>query len=279
MKNITVFIDNNCYTNTNYWLKLLNAIVTETKRINVKLYITVFEDNDYDNLFEDEKRLSSDGFLFIGNTPETYAYLRNLDKPYVLLDCLFPDKNSNRVYADNFKSGYEIGKLLINNNHKNLAFVGNAFGNYSYECRYFGFKKAFEENKNKVRNLYLIAPLDSSMIDINYEKLLEAMNLEQRPTAIFSACDMDAEKVYTFLNQLNFKIPDDVSIIGFDNMSICERLDPPLTSVHVSRIDLALSALNLLLEKIDSGNSHGTQEIKLVTKIVHRKSIRKLLIT
>jgi DNA-binding LacI/PurR family transcriptional regulator len=109
------------------------------------------------------------------------------------------------------------------------------------------------------------------------------MKTKQRPTAIFAHNDTLALGVYRALYEMGFKIPEDVSVVGYDDLPSCEFVHPPLTSIGTPLSELAMIAVGLLLERIKQFNFDGfksepslvRQKIALNPKLVIRQSTSK----
>jgi DNA-binding LacI/PurR family transcriptional regulator len=113
-----------------------------------------------------------------------------------------------------------------------------------------------------------------------YRVVLRVMKTKQRPTAIFAHNDTLALGVYRGLYEMGFKIPDDISVVGYDDLPSCELVHPPLTSVGTPLNELAAIAVGLLMERIKqleleqskSGPAAVRQKIALNPKLVVRQS-------
>ena len=107
-----------------------------------------------------------------------------------------------------------------------------------------------------------------------YSNTLDILQLANPPTALFVASDLHAMGVYRACYELNIKIPDDLSIVGYDNISYGEYLNPPLTTIHQSKYEMSEIACKLLLDRI-RGEKSEPKEIFLDTRLIERASCSK----
>ena len=98
---------------------------------------------------------------------------------------------------------------------------------------------------------------------------------DEVPTALLCACDTIAVRVYGICAELGLKIPEDISVIGFDNQPICDQLSPGLTSVDYDTDQVARHAVNML-ENAVRYPSGSTCAIVVDTRVVKRESVRNL---
>ena len=97
----------------------------------------------------------------------------------------------------------------------------------------------------------------------------------QMPTAFFADNDIIALSAMRALKEKGYKIPEDISVIGIDDIPMCELMDPPLTTMHVPKHQMGVQAVKRLLEKINS-SSREILTIEIRTTLVERHSIRNV---
>ena len=113
-------------------------------------------------------------------------------------------------------------------------------------------------------------------VDGAYSEMKEILNhAPEMPTAFFADNDIIALSAMRALKEKGYKIPEDISIIGIDDIPMCELTDPPLTTMHVPKHQMGVQAVKRLLEKINH-NSREVLTIEIFTFLVERQSIRNL---
>lgn len=194
---------------------------------------------------------------------------------------------SHVVTVDNYTGSVEAVEHLIALGHRNIAFVGGdprvpgadkIFGHYIEEERLAGYL-------DTLRNHHI--PLDESLITLGqyyslnedipcqqYQSLQHIFQRANRPTAVFVTSDMLATCVLQELYARHLRVPEDVSIIGFDD-TYAPYLAPPLTTVSLPMIDIGKAAVHLVLkhtQEQETGLPGIFQQVKLSTHLVSRSS-------
>ena len=213
-----------------------------------------------------------DGIVFISAGDETKSLRKSIEKriPIVVADRDIENQKVNTVIVDNFIGGYEATKYLMSLGHRRIGFIsGPSEISPSYE-RYEGYKKALLESN-------LIA--DPSLFvqgDFRYQGGERAMKkllaLKPTPTAVFACNDMMAiGAIRTAYNQ-NLNVPDDISIIGFDNIPLSKATFPALTTMAQPTEEMAFQIIEILVELI---NYLGNREKREIENFDYRKVILK----
>lgn len=175
--------------------------------------------------------------------------------PFVLVDQRLKEINAPSVVSDNVRGGYEVGKMLLECGHRRIAFLGDLEAT-TVQDHLTGLRDAIGDAG---------APFDRSMVmdfleeedrfgDWSERIGLCAAGLMRRavkPTAIFCSCDAVARGVYKTLGQMGLRIPEDVSVVGFDDDPLAEWLTPGLTTVRQSFEQIGRTAMELLETMID----------------------------
>lgn len=186
-----------------------------------------------------------DGIIFapIEYESQNVKYLIDSKIPFVLVARRTLEEDTSFVIADDFKVG-EIGtEHLIEKGHRRILFL-NSWKNSSAKFRLEGYKSALREAGFLInpKLIYSIKP------DTDLKKLIsEIFSSKSRPTAIFCFCDSIALEVMKVVKEEGLKIPDDVAILGCDNLDYTELLNPSLTTIDISKFDMGVLAARILL--------------------------------
>lgn len=208
-----------------------------------------------------------DGIIVMGQLGSEYLeLLRGKKIPLIYLD--FYDKNGQEdsVITDNVHASYLLTNYVVEMGHEKIAFVGNIYATSSILDRYLGYYRSLLVNKIAVREDYLISDRgeDELFIDL---KLPEDM-----PTAFVCNCDEIAYVLMEKLKKEGYRIPEDISVVGFDNYTLAGYTSPKLTTVEVNIEAMTKNAVELLVAQIE-GRS-GEKGRKLVSgKLVIRDSV------
>lgn len=214
---------------------------------------------------------SCDGIFIAGEMTDEYIQgIGRLGLPVLLIDFYKPAFHYDCIIADNFFNGFTATNYLIENGHKEIGFVGNPSQTSSISDRFYGYQKALAThnlpynpdwhlvNNNLATGVYTLdTPLPKTL-----------------PTAFVCHCDRAAYFLIQRINMENLKVPADISIISFDNTSLAENSNPPLTTVDISTKIIAKNSYNQLRSRIKD-NTLPKQRIYIPCSIVERSSILK----
>ena len=207
-----------------------------------------------------------DGAIFLGNYSEVLSEeMQGLGKRLVLVDCY--DEGTqihSTIGIDDENGGYLAAKHLLENGHRKIALVAsNVNLDGPIRRRYLGFKKAMEEfGITQTDDLIL---LDELSFDGGYrigKKLLKRNDI----TAVFAVGDVMAFGILKAMYEVGKQIPEDLSIVGFDNTKGCEYSKPALTSVDQPVYDRGRMAVEALVSAIREENptlTHKTLPVSL----------------
>ncbi|MFV2049652.1 LacI family DNA-binding transcriptional regulator [Metabacillus sp. YM-086] len=257
-----------------YWGPIIKGISDTLENLN--LGMVILTENNFKSL---PRALNPEGFLGLIGVGEVGTQIilevQNKGVPVVLIDHedkLYP---TDTVFSNNFDSSYLLANHLIGLGHRNIQFVGNINYSRSFFDRWLGFRTALEENDIAISNesFELIKDKSTEMfIDIKdwLQKLKKERNI--LPTALFCANDSIALHVYKVLQELDIRIPDDISVTGFDNIEDSYLLKPTLTTIDVPKEELGKRAVRALLSRIDMKNA-PKEKIIVASELLLRESV------
>ena len=214
----------------------------------------------------------TDGMLLVvPQVPATYLdALREKNFPYVLIDQADATENSNVVEATNWEGAYEATRYLIQLGHTQIAFITGTLAVRSAVDRLQGYQAALVDCGLPVRKELIVQGDYQQHTGYETTKgLLESIN--PSPTAIFASNDLSAFGAMDAARECGFRIPDDISIIGFDDVPQSGLVYPKLTTVRQPLEQMGQVAVKLLLELIQD-RSRPPQRVKLPTQLVIRDS-------
>ncbi|MCD6408312.1 substrate-binding domain-containing protein, partial [bacterium] len=189
--------------------------------------------------------------------------------PVVLIDMYLPGKDVDYVVSDNFNGAYEGTKYLISLGHKKIAFISSLLGS-SIKERMDGYRKAMEENGIKIRDNWIKIPNLPDM-KTGYRETFELLEGKEKPTAIFCAHDLIAMSCLQALNEMRVKIPEEISVLGFDNLPLSSLSHPPLTTISQNFKAIGEKAVEVLIEKVE-GKNLKVRRYKIPAKLKIRET-------
>lgn len=209
-----------------------------------------------------------EGIIIIGKLSREFLdYLRKgCNVPIVYLDFMDGRANSDAVISDSYYGAYHLTNYLISKGHRDIAFVGTILATPSITDRYYGYVKALLQKGIQPRPEWQIDDRhpESGIFADELLKLPEKM-----PTAFFCNCDILAAKFIHLLNDNGYRVPEDVSVVGFDNYVHPGICNIGITTYAVEQKDMAEQAMNILIKRMN----HETCQYG--TRIVEGHLIRK----
>jgi LacI family transcriptional regulator len=214
-----------------------------------------------------------DGLVIVGsNIQEKHFPLILLEQkiPFTLLERNLSDPRLNCIWLDNIRGAYLAVKYLVEKGHRKIAHIT---GNINYQVsldRIEGYQNALQE--------FGIAYSEELMVPGNfisrggYEAMKGLLGRRPRCTAVFAASDAMAYGALQAIFEAGLKVPDDIAMVGFDDLEFSGFTSPPLTTIRQPRYEMGQKSLELLVE-ILRGDEENGQKIRLDPELVIRKSV------
>ena len=255
-----------------YWV-MYRHIVELLQKQNYYGILDVVSDQDMNSLnmpnsVADKK---VDGVVVLGQFRDDYVKkIKKLDIPVVFLDFYTSDSTTDTILSDGFFGSYMLTNHLINSGHRNIGFLGTITSTSSIQDRYLGYYKALLEKNIPLREEWVVKDRGpDGNIFTHFDLPL------QMPTAFVCNCD---ETAYALLNQLRsegYVVPDDISIVGYDNHIYSTISNPRITTIDVDSKHMSQEAVETIIRKIRDRNY--TKGRTLVTgKIIFRDSVKTI---
>ncbi len=245
-------------------------------------YNLVICNTDYDSDKENKyllllKQKRVDGFVLASGF-ENFDRVEDLIKeefPVVIVARDFPMFSVNAVAIDDYMGGYIAANHLIESGHRNIGVVARDL--WSNRERLRGFCYALEENGLKLNKHFEFVQdtHDINHIEAGRQMTKKYLTKEDRPTAIFACNDLLAAGIIQEAKELGFQIPEDLSVVGFDNTSIATVIDPPLTTVAQPIEGMGREVMDLMVSII-SGEKEETSRVILLPTLVKRQTTKVL---
>jgi LacI family transcriptional regulator len=194
-------------------------------------------------------------------------------RPTVLVDAHSHQNNFDSVLVKNFEAGYQITNYLIEQGHRHLAFVG-AFekSHPSFGDRRSGFLQALRDQEISE---YYIGDCSYNDPRAVFETLRQMRQEAPEITAIMACNDKVAIELIQSANELGITVPGEISITGFDNITLADSIIPSLTTMNVDKVSLGRLAVELLLYRLRFPEAAVIQA-SLRTTLIERMSVRRL---
>jgi len=258
-----------------YFAALVKGVGKAAKEHN---YSIILQDTDED--YEKEREAVQtmlaeqvDGLLItpVQTGKETIIELQESGLPFVLLGRHFDDLETDYVATDDIRGGFLATEHLIRQGHERIALLGGPLHISSAKERFQGYKEALERYGLELDER-LIETGAITMRD-GYATAKSLLSCEPRPTAIFAYSDFVALGIVKAIREAGLKIPDDIAIVGYDDIEFSSCLEVPLTTVRIPKEEIGRQAVEILLEKMAKPDGAGQfRGVKLEVELVVRES-------
>ncbi len=230
------------------------------------------KDGTVPKIIEENK---TDGIVIIGSLQEKYIkkITEQADVPVMFMDYMDRNQSEDAVIPDSYYGGYYMTNYLIAQGHKKIAYVGTASVTGSIMDRYLGYVKSLSENGLEVRKDWVIEDRDILTGGIDEEKKIKLP--KEMPTAFFCNCDLTAGALIKKLEKEGFRVPEDVSVAGYDDFIYPGLCDVELTTYAVDMTQMAKVAVKNLIRKIE-GRPYRSGTSIIEGKIIVRDSVKKI---
>lgn len=242
--------------------------------------VNVYFERDKSNIEVYNSVLSNtvDGIILssIYYEDEIFNELKKMNIPVVMFNRRHKEKG-NFIEMDNRKAGRQATEHLIELGHRNILWMGGSIEMSTFYGRLQGYKDALINNQISIeqRNI-LITNTDEKSV---FEKLDQIMSRKDKPTAINAATDSIAIFVIDYLQKRKYNVPDDISVIGIDNVRISGHSSFQLSSISItSQKNLGRIAVETLFKLIDKVSLNKEEvNVTVDTELVVRKTTKRLI--
>lgn len=223
-----------------------------------------------------EKRV--DGIIFMGTRPidpEKNEHILRLSNklPILMINDSILGAGIYSVLTDEIEGAYKAVKYLLGLGHKKIAYVTGEADYTTYKNKQEGYESALREHAIPINPLYIVRDLPYAEGGKRAAKRLFELE-KDRPTAIFAGSDQIAMGVMKAAYEAGYRIPDDISVVGFANVSISADLYPGLTTVDQFPYETGKLAANTLT-KIIYGQELKQKKFIMEPQLIIRESCKK----
>lgn len=266
-------------SDTPFFSSLIEGIEKECRMQGYEMLISHVNTsyNDYREIIKNINNDYSTGLLLLATEmhPEDLELFEIGNVPVVIIDSYFKAMAFDSVIINNTDAAYKATSYLIENGHRDIGYLQSPICITNFYYRKQGYLDALNEHGLKADKKFQI-PLESTMEGSyrDMKKLLDEKKIDL-PTAFFADNDIIAFGAMRAMKEKGIKIPQDVSVIGFDDMPFCEITSPRLTTIKVFEQEMGSMAVKRLLQKLE-GDNGIQQKIEFGTKLIVRDSVLKI---
>lgn len=227
-------------------------------------------------LLKELSHRSVDGIILAtpNQLPEEYAFQSDFYRkmPMILIDRGLNRREVGRLIIKEYEGAYQAVSYLIKQGHRKIGLLKEDTGYYQLEERYNGYRHALKDAEITFKRQWVVA--GELTIEGGYQAAKELLKVREI-TAIFCGNDAMAVGCYKAIYEMGKKVPEDISVIGFDGLKLSEYTTPPLTTVSQPTFDIGFTAARFLVDAIEFPERRIPNKI-FDTKLIIRESVKKI---
>lgn len=258
-----------------FYIKLYQEIVTKAISLGTFVSLQVISEVMEESLeiANITKGVSFDGLIILGRFNNEYyeKLVSSYDIPMINTDFYSESVNPDSVISDNFYGAYRITNYLFEKGHTKIAYVGSINETDSIMDRFMGYSKSILQHGCTVREDWIIPDWDKE----GMHRLQEFDLPEEMPTAFFCNNDMVAGNLINQLESMGLSIPEDISVVGYDNFIYTGICDVEITTYEVDLKEMAHKSVNGLIKKIQGDGYRPGMRI-VQGRLIEKDSVRKI---
>jgi LacI family transcriptional regulator len=236
-----------------FYTEVMRGVSTEIDQRGYYMVICYAHEANYLDIYK-QKRV--DGFILLSPGSFHKQIIDTLNQesvPYVSTAKISEEDHMTYVDVDNFYGATLVVEHLIGLGHRKIAYLGKPTLQSSLD-RMNGYKAAMQRFDCPCCDQYMMIT-DTSSVQGGYDYTRKLMELPERPTAIFLANDMMAIGAMRAVQDLGLRVPEDVSVVGYDDIPLASYVQPQLTTVRQPAFEKGILAARSLIDSLETGDS------------------------
>lgn len=262
-------------SDTPFFSQLIEGINHGCTEQNFVLQITYFYENmSVDEQVENINKSDCSGILLLGTemTLEDFDCFSSVNKPIIILDTYFNELNYDFVKINNVRGMYSAVEYLISKGFRNIGYLRSSYEISNFTERFDGYCKAMNKHAIPIKAEYIHKLTPTA--DGAYSDMKKITELDTEfADAYVADNDLIASGSIRAFKEAGIKIPEDISVIGFDNMPLCDILEPPLSTIDVPKQKLGIIAVYQLVKRIKNHDDIFTTT-EISPTLYTRKSVK-----
>ncbi|RXI98321.1 LacI family transcriptional regulator [Anaerobacillus alkaliphilus] len=263
-----------------FFPEVIRGISTKAHQEGYGLYLSTGQTED--EIFQEVVHMVQGGrvdgiiLLYSRINDRIMPYLKLHDFPFVLIGRPYGEQEQEITYVnnDNYKAAKTVTEYLILLGHQHIAFIGGELDFVVTIDHKRGYEQALQNANIPLKDEYVV--FHQELQEGGQDAIIELMSLMQPPSALVVSDDIMTFGVMRMLNEMGINVPDDISIISFNNVLVSEMSSPPMSTVDINIFGLGFEATNLVIEKIKQPELEPKNVI-IPHKLVKRQTCKKVV--
>ncbi|HHT90636.1 MAG: LacI family DNA-binding transcriptional regulator [Bacillota bacterium] len=255
------------------------GVENECQKYGYKVFFQTISRSDDDSLWELHESGQLDGLILVGADvyPSVVIQAQEYGIPVVLVDNWHPDLDVDSIVTDNRGGIMRLVNYLVSQGHERIGFIGGPLSHRSLQERYDGYRAALRENGiTRSREWCWLHTAPGPQVSQGQEGIEALLQRGMPVTAVITDNDSTAVGVLKGCELAGLNVPDDLSLVGFDNVELSEHSNPPLTTINIYKRRMGIMAARRLHELIGGKDADVPLRITLGTELIVRRSVKGL---
>lgn len=265
---------------TPFFQSLIEGFEEECHRLGYEMVICRADQRDPDYLNQVKSLLNEQGAGVVVLATEMMddgdlAPYKDAGCPLVILDHWSESMEFNSVLINNADAARMITEHLLDNGHTEVGYLRGSFRIKGFRSRFVGFQTALRKHKLPYKDEYTITV--GTSLNGAYQDMIDYLKKNPKlPTAYFADNDMIALGAMKALREMGYRVPENISIVGFDDLPFSEISTPALTTLRVPNREMGKMAVRRVSELIEGIASDAVIKIQVCPKIVYRNTVKNI---
>lgn len=274
---VVIVVSSSILLKEDYWQPIIKNMYAALNRSSVKMEYFVF---DNDNIDLASVRALKDNpciaFVVLHKNPDVvFKELIKFKKPIIEVDPKYMHSSGvTQIKYSNYTSIYEATQKLVEYGHRHICFYGSDMHAMSFRERHEGFLACIDNYNGEVSGYNVIFD-NSNQQYANNKMLKDMLTKNNKITAIICANDICALNAYNVIKKMGKRIPEDISVIGFDNVQSGKEADPSLSTFNVPREQIG-DEIGLYINRLMQNDRPQYSEFVIRCDFIERDSLRRI---
>ena len=262
-----------------FFPEVIRGISSKSHQLEYGLYLSTGQTEE--EIFEEVqdmvqgKRVDGIILLYSRVNDKVMNYLYQQKFPFTVIGRPYDPGMAEITYVnnDNYKAAKTVTEYLLLLGHERIAFIGGNLDFVVTVDHMEGYRKALTNAGIELQDEYIV--FHEELQEGGQEAVIDLMSLSDRPTALIVADDIMTFGVMRMLSEMEMSVPEDISIISFNNVTISELSSPPMTTVDINIFSLGYEAAHCLIDQIHRPNVEA-KHVMIPHKMIKRQTCRRL---
>lgn len=279
-KNLCILIKRVYFRDMHFYSKILLGLEQEAKKNHYDILFTVLDNNEIPTCIENHKVA---GIFIVGKIEtEFLARVKRYNIPVILVDSTNFTEQVDSVMSDNRLGGYKATRYLIDSGFHHIGFFGDLDYTTSVRERFWGYQEAlkhlpaidsYEDITHYTQRFSVLSDIEQHILGNDIQKLSERLtSVQQIPEVFLCSNDNAAIGVINAFTTLGYHLPEEISVMGFDDIDLCNMIAPKLTTIQVNKELMGKKAIQLFMWRLLNIKA-PVEKILVGIEIIERDSV------